>query len=800
MSCAKPLFRLLTLGLLVAATSASAQWQLDGSAVCTTWADQTHPAIVSDGAGGAIVTWYDNRSTNQDIYAQRINASGVVQWTANGVALCIAAGDQYFPTIVSDGAGGAIVTWYDTRSGTNQDIYAQRINASGAVQWTANGVALCTAAADQYYPTIVSDGAGGAIVTWFDGRNGNNDIYAQRINSSGVIQWTANGVALCTAINSQQNPTIVPDGGGGAIVTWEDYRIGTADIYTQRISTSGVVQWVANGVALCTAANNQQTPVIISDGAGGAIVTWQDQRLGPGADIYAQRINASGVVQWTADGVALCAAASFQYNPTLVSDGAGGAIVTWQDYRTGTTWDVYAQRVNALGANQWTADGVAIVTTTPNEQVYPTIASDGAGGAIVAWEDYGSNPGDIYVQRISSGAVQWTPNGVALCTAAGDQIYPKIVSSAGGAIVTWFENRSSNSDIYAQRVDAVYGYWGHPEPVVASVADIPHDQGGKVAVNWTASGRDRPVPATIDYYSIWRAVDVAPLNASASSSLAITPLDAVDLDTPLGVHTTTSNSSYYWELVGMQTAFRWPDYSFSADTRADSVAGAVSNAFYMVAAHERTDQHIAFPSNVLSGHSVDNLAPPAPLYLTAQRVGGIVNLKWNGVHVPDIRNYTVYRKTSTGVTPVPANFLADDNDTLLTDSTAPAGALYYVVTARDVHENQGTASNEAGVGATTNVGNLPPITALTVLQNHPNPFTEATGLDVGLPASGQITIGVFDVAGRRVRELTSAGTRGWQHVSLSAIDGEGRPLASGVYFYRVRAGNETVTRKMLIMR
>jgi hypothetical protein len=47
---------------------------------------------------------------------------------------------------------------------------------------------------------------------------------------------------------------------------------------------------------------------------------------------------------------------------------------------------------------------------------------------------------------------------------------------------------------------------------------------------------------------------------------------------------------------------------------------------------------------------VDNLAPPAPLFLTAQRVGNWVHLKWNGVHVPDLSKYTVYRKTSTGVT------------------------------------------------------------------------------------------------------------------------------------------------------
>ena len=140
-----------------------------------------------------------------DIYAQRINGSGAVQWTANGVAISTATDYQYYPTIVSDGAGGAIITWYDHRSGTNDDIYAQRINASGAVQWTANGVAICTAANYQEFPTIVSDGAGGAVITWHDLRNGLADIYAQRVDANGVTEVQNDVAALPESFRLEQN-------------------------------------------------------------------------------------------------------------------------------------------------------------------------------------------------------------------------------------------------------------------------------------------------------------------------------------------------------------------------------------------------------------------------------------------------------------------------------------------------------------------------------------------------------------------------------------------------------------------
>ena len=65
------------------------------------------------------------------------------------VPLCTAPGAQAWPTIASDGAGGAIVTWMDYRSDTS-GIYAQRISADGTPQWKTNGVALCTATGGQY--------------------------------------------------------------------------------------------------------------------------------------------------------------------------------------------------------------------------------------------------------------------------------------------------------------------------------------------------------------------------------------------------------------------------------------------------------------------------------------------------------------------------------------------------------------------------------------------------------------------------------------------------------------------------
>ncbi len=242
--------------------------------------------------------------------------------------------------------GGAIVAWQDARGGSNNDIYAQRVNASGVVQWTADGIALCTAGYSQSFPQIVPDGSGGAIVTWEDHRAGGyGDIYAQRVDASGGVQWTTDGVAVCTAANDQESPQIVSDGAGGGIIAWQDYRGGTGyDAYAQRVSASGEAQWATDGIAVCAAAYNQESPQITTDGAAGAIVTWRDNRGGGYYGVYAQRVSASGAMQWTVDGADICTAPYGRENLQIVSDSSGGAIIAWQDHRDAISTRIYAKR------------------------------------------------------------------------------------------------------------------------------------------------------------------------------------------------------------------------------------------------------------------------------------------------------------------------------------------------------------------------------------------------------------------------------------------------------------------------
>ncbi|HEU4365653.1 MAG TPA: T9SS type A sorting domain-containing protein [Candidatus Krumholzibacteria bacterium] len=789
---------------------ATAQWVHNGVVVSSTNGSAYAPAVVPDGAGGVIIAWQDSRNlSDNDVYAQRLDASGMPLWTAHGVPVSTAAGAQESVDAVSDGAGGVIIAWKDVRSGS-EDIYVQRLDAAGVPQWAANGVALCTATDTQFLVELETDGAGGAIATWTDFRNGNWDVYARRVNAAGSPQWTADGVAVCTAAGSQLEPQLVSDGAGGAIITWDDTRAGSVvHVYAQRINSAGTPLWTANGALVSGNFEDQYNPRITTDGAGGAIIAWQDERItGTVADIFAARVDPFGMLPW-GDGVEVTSFSQHQQGHAIVSDGAGGAIIAWESYVSGIEYDIYAQRIGSGGVPLWTYNGLPVCTVSGSQERID-IASDGGNGAVIVWEDHraGINP-DLYARALDGyGTSAWQFDGVPLCDANFDQQFPAIAADGnGGVVVAWSDQRAGPIDLYAQRAELRYGYWGRPEPTIASAADNPGDQGGSVLLRWRASQRDRFDLPGISHYSVWRSTDDARAGAAAApvASTADPPPVAADFSGAALWVRATANGPEYWEWIANQDAFYQESYSIVAPTRQDEVAGVPAPHAFKILAHEYVGpQTRTWESAAVTASSLDNLAPPAPIQLAGERAGsGTVFLNWKAeTSVADLKFYRVYRSGAEEVTPTAPYFLVTSDSPSYVDPSAPGGALHYVVTAEDVHGNESPPSNMVGVFDATDVGgDTPPVTALTVRPNRPNPFAGATELQIGLPADADVSVEIYDVVGRRVNafELKGAGA-GWKSVPFDGRDANGAPLASGVYFYRVTAAGRTVTNKMVIAR
>jgi hypothetical protein len=154
------------------------------------------------------------------------------------------------------------------------------------------------------------------------------------VNGSGVRQWALNGVPVCLAPGSHENPAAVSDDQGGVVVTWQDGRGDGADIYGLRLTSFGVPApgWDPGGTALCVQPGSQQVPVMVPDGVSGAIVAWTDGRPAPrfqASDVYATRTPDDVVVPVLAS---LMSASARWDGVTLAWQlaSAGGAARVWR--------------------------------------------------------------------------------------------------------------------------------------------------------------------------------------------------------------------------------------------------------------------------------------------------------------------------------------------------------------------------------------------------------------------------------------------------------------------------------------
>ena len=100
----------------------------------------------------------------------------------------------------------------------------------------------------------------------------------------------------------------------------------------------------------------------------------------------------------------------------------------------------------------------------------------------------------------------------------------------------------------------------------------------------------------------------------------------------------------------------------------------------------------------------------------------------------------------------------------------------------------------------TGIGDAPFPRSLTLLPNAPNPFSGVTTLQIGSTVAGEASIEVFDVSGRRVRAERVPLAAGWQGLAWNGLDDDGKPLPSGVYFYRIHANGQTQAHKFIITR
>jgi hypothetical protein len=755
----------------------------------------TGTMVVADGAGGVFTTWGDARMANYDVYVQHFDAAGNALWTPGGVALCSNASSQYPYGIIADGYGGAIVVWLDYRANLNGDFYARKVSSSGLPQWTSDGVAVTNIATYKGGLSIASDRLGGVLCTWYDGRNAAtlDDIFLQRVNGSGSPVFTANGITLCNASNYQQVPVIATDAAGYCYVAWNDFRTGGADVYAQRITISnGVTNWAANGAAICSLPSASYGPSIVSTGANDVVIAWTDYRIGSKSEIYAQFLRAyDGLAYWTANGVLVASPPSAVALYALVDDGTGGYVAAFATNTNNTFNSLYAQRFDLSGAATWSAPGV-LIRQGSGAAYNVSSCADGTGGVLVGWQDTRTDGGDTYVQRIApSGYVRWRANGLPVANGAGIQQGIRMAAGATGGVYAAFDDANGHPEV--QQVDE----WGYlaAAPVIHDVADVPNDQGGMVKVSWYASPLDTdPLYRNITNYVVFRSVP--PQAAARMQRLATSPAGArMTLGGRNYLHTRTAAQDYFWEELEQIVPRHVTAYSAVEPTGGDSMGVGNPLTTFMVEAQGDYGTSFWFTS-ADSGYSVDNVPPVAPVAFMGQYVAGQVALHWTPNTEADLAGYRLYRGTNAGFVPGPASLVAALADTGYAGT--PGAPYYYKLTALDVHGNESLVASLAPTGTLAVETGGPAVFFLAPPAPSPVAQGREAALSFSLARSGRADLAVLDAAGRHVRTLAAGDFAAGAHrVAWNGLDDAGRATAPGLYFVRLSANGEVASRRLV---
>jgi hypothetical protein len=324
---------------------------------------------ISLGNSKIVCAWKEWGSNTSRLKAQCLDTNGVRLWGTEGIAITpwSSPNSSELLDLAPDGNNGTYILYKDSYSPAGPGVYLHRLDSNGTDKFAPQGVSINGGDGMILYTSeILVNPDRSVTVAFTDWSRQDSGIYIQRFDSSGAARWTPGGVRL-GGRTKMDAILIVPDEKNGAIIAWTkkgqcDSIFLCGQIRAQRISNDGRKLWDSAGVILTDSVSSNGSrwnPSILPAQAGGAILVWEKGKSTPpyDSDIRAQRLDSNGVKQWGWDGVLVCVADLDQLEPYSASDGHGGAIIAWNDLRNGTKQlgyipspDIYATRIGPDGS------------------------------------------------------------------------------------------------------------------------------------------------------------------------------------------------------------------------------------------------------------------------------------------------------------------------------------------------------------------------------------------------------------------------------------------------------------------
>jgi len=233
----------------------------------------------------------------RDIYAQMMDSNRISSWNPNGSVICNENDYQGVPIISKENDSSFVIAWWDDRLGIDLNIFIQKVNKSGHIQWKANGTSVVNVSNDQYEQELLCNSINDVFVIWEDKRiDGAGDIYMQKLNSSGLNQWMVNGTVVSNYTGGESNPKIISSD-NSIFSSWGDAASNPRKISLMKYDINGEKNWT-NPIAIVNGSQGLNLYNLISDNSGGVIVTWLDRRDDANGDLYLLRLDGDGNI-WT---------------------------------------------------------------------------------------------------------------------------------------------------------------------------------------------------------------------------------------------------------------------------------------------------------------------------------------------------------------------------------------------------------------------------------------------------------------------------------------------------------------------
>ena len=708
--------------------------------------DYGAPAIAIDNSGRFMVVW-KGWDIDAYIYAQLYDSN----WVPLGKELKVSTFlDDWghtggYPSVDIDESGRFVIAYMG--KGT---VYAQSYSAS------AVPLGWCAVSADANYPAVAADGSGGFVISWSSA----DGIFAQRFDSQAIPMTSSTKVSDQSTAGASD---IAMLGDSNYAVTWA----GQGDIYMQRMALSGVRVGGNVRVDDDSTMSSQSDPHLAVDSIGNILIVWLDDRYPTSCpDIFAQRYDPSGLPLGVNYRAYVDSRYSDQLNPAMTVDGSGNMFVAWH----GSTLDAAQYSVNGILTDRrgiinsfdyLVGDDSGYVHTTRS-----SFAGRGCADCPPCFEGYRfevrAQTYDSLGNQLNSSflvdASAFEASYAISCNTAGDLALMSTIRDCQGSM--WFAARFDRSLNKVSEFSL---------PDIGRDVSLSVNHNGDIVFVW-ANGLD--IYARRYGAGGVQVGDIIRVSDSSDSTVAAnrySPIVAADESGNLAV--------------------AWVD---SRNDSADVYLQSVDYLGNLLGPNIRVNHDVG--SAIQDGHHISAISDSRFV------------IAWN-----DNRNDNpdVYAQVyEFPFTPVGGNQQIADPEYVLSSQMNPTVALkgskIYFAWQDDRRDGSWDIYGRIMDWPLTDVNEEPgsslPLKC-TLSQNYPNPFNPTTAIEYAVSTRAYVTVEVFNALGQHVRtlvdEMEGAGTH---RTEWNGTDAGGKTVSTGVYLYRLVAGNYVETKKMLLVK